>query len=84
MDQYCSGKEILALFYLLQVEVSSLRNRRELNLWELGLDTFLKVLEQRLAVESDKLLSEENVHPVDFSRMRPIAIVNSCECNSSI
>lgn len=44
MDQYCSGKEILALFYPLQVEVSSLRNRRELNLWELGLDTFLKVL----------------------------------------
>lgn len=57
MNQYCSGKEILAFLYFLQVEISSLRNWRELYFWKLGFDASFKVFEQRLTVEFDKLLS---------------------------
>lgn len=36
-DQYSSGKEIYTFLYVFQIEISPLRNRRELNLRKLSL-----------------------------------------------
>lgn len=73
------GEEVARAFDFIQVKFSFGRQFWELNMWESELERQLKFFEQRLRMQSDELLSQQDREPVKGARMCPVAVVNSGE-----